>query len=307
MSSSLEIAYIGLASPQPDAVHRFLGEVVGLMPGAPLPDGARSWRNDRKAHRVWVEPGARADACCIGFEVADEAAWRHALERLERAGYPAAVGALPELAARRVRALARVRAPWGVDVEIVHGLADADTPFESPGYPDGFVTAGQGFGHAVFAVGDEAAYQAACRFAIDGLGLRLSDWLRMPLGAGGEMHVSFLHCNARHHSLALARLPGPPPAQRLHHINFEVASVGDVGRAQERALAARTPLANTLGQHDNDAMVSFYAVSPDGWLAEIGATGRTIGADWTDVREYDRISRWGHQPPAVLIDLLTPA
>jgi len=96
------------------------------------------------------------------------------------------------------------------------------------------------------------------------------------------------------------------PPQVLHHLNVEVASVEDVGRALERALQSHTPLANTLGQHDNDAMVSFYSVSPDGWRMEIGATGRVIGPDWSDVREYDRISRWGHQPPEVLSALLTP-
>ena len=137
---------------------------------------------------------------------------------------------------------------------------------------------------------------------MEGLGLKLSDYLRMPIGPV-ELNVSFFHCNARHHSLALALVPAPEVAQKLHHINFEVKQVADVGAAFERALTSGTPLANMLGQHENDGMVSFYSVGPDGWQVEIGATGRQIGDNWNDVREYQRISLWGHQPPAVFAQM----
>lgn len=300
----LEIAYVGLESPDPAAIARYLGEVVGLMPGQPLPGAASSWRDDHKAYRLWVQEGPRKDAVCVGFEAADAQAWRETVDRLKAQGFVVEEADAARAAQRRVRALARAAAPWGVDVEIVHGLAEADQPFASPHFPRGLVTRGQGFGHAVFAMSAEV-YGEARRFAIDGLGMRLSDWLRMPLGPGAEMHVSFLHCNPRHHSLALACVPGPMPPQLLHHINFEVTSVEDVGQAQERALRTQTPLANALGQHDNDGMVSFYSVGPDGWRVEVGATGRVVGPDWNDVREYDRISRWGHQPPEALTALLS--
>ena len=300
----LELAYVGLESPDPAAMARYLGEVVGLMPGPQRADGGTTWRNDHKAWRLWVQPGPRKDAVCVGFEALDETAWRQTLERLRAAGFAVEPGSAEDAAARRVQALARTVSPWGVAVEIVWGLADADTPFASPHFPHGFVTRGQGFGHVVFALSADV-YEAARRFAIDGLGMRLSDWLRLPLGPGAEMHVSFLHCNPRHHSLALACVPGPMPPQRLHHVNVEVASVEAVGQAQERALASRTPLANTIGQHDNDGMVSFYSISPDGWRVEVGATGRVVGPDWDDAREYDRISRWGHQPPDILTGLLS--
>ncbi len=308
MQGHLEIAYIGLQSPEPAAVARYFEHVVGLMPGHPLADGSPTFRDDHKAHRLWVQQGPAKDAVCLGFEAKDATAWQQAIDRLRALGHEVTQGSAQDIAARRVQALARVRAPWGVDVEIVQGLAEAGTPFASPHYPQGFVTGGQGFGHAVFAMSADV-YEAAKRFCIDGLGLGLSDWLRMPLSPpappGLEMHVSFLHCNPRHHSLALACVPGPMPPQVLHHINFEVASVEAVGQALERALVSKTPLANTLGQHDNDGMVSFYSVSPDGWRVEVGATGRQIGPDWTDVREYDRISRWGHQPPEALVGMLS--
>lgn len=302
MLSEIEAAYIVLESPDREALNRYFGEVVSLMPGDAPGAGTSTWRVDGKTHRVLIQDGPRRDATAIGFEAADDAAFERILTRVDSLGMRVHAGSASECAERRVRRLARFPAPWGVDIELCAGLAEADTPFASAGYPNGFVTAGQGFGHAVFAINDAEEYAAARRLAIDGLGLGLSDWLRMPMAAG-EMHVSFLHCNARHHSLALAYVPVPELPQRLNHINFEVSSVADVGAALDRAVRAQVPLANTIGQHDNDGMVSFYSISPDLWRVEIGATGRTITEDWDQVREYDRISRWGHHTPEQIAGL----
>jgi catechol 2,3-dioxygenase-like lactoylglutathione lyase family enzyme len=74
-----------------------------------------------------------------------------------------------------------------------------------------------------------------------------------------ELKVSFFHCNARHHSLAIAQIPAPEVPQKLHHINFEVKQVADVGAAYDRALAAGTPLANMLrvmAQENRDMRMS---------------------------------------------------
>lgn len=55
-------------------------------------------------------------------------------------------------------------------------------------------------------------------------------------------------------------------------------------------------IANSLGRHDNDAMFSFYVVSPAGFQVEVGHGARLITPDWDDNRAYDRMSRWGHEP-----------
>lgn len=303
MQHLLEAAYIGIASPDPARIATYLQDVVGLMPGEPTAGGARTFRADAKAQRVFVHEGAHPGASCIGFEAVDAQAYAATVQRLRAAGVALTPATAAEKAERRVADMVGMQAPWGVRVELVLGLAQAAAPFSSAAFPNGIVTQDQGFGHFVFGIGSDATYDAACRFAIDGLGLRLSDTLRMPIPEG-EMRVSFLHCNARHHSLALARVPLPPglPAV-LHHVNFEVSSVRDVGTAFERALRHGTPIANTIGQHANDRMISFYSMGPDGWQVEVGATGRTVDAHWSDVQEYDRISDWGHQPPQVLAEL----
>ena len=302
MKHLISTAYIGITSPDPERIARYLKDVVGLMPGQPTAGGALTFRVDDKAQRVFVHQGSKADASCIGFEAVDGQAYAATVERLRASGVALTQGSAGEIAERRVHDMVSMRAPWGVRVELVLGLAPAATPFTSASFPHGIVTQGQGFGHFVFAVGSDEIYAQSCRFAIDGLGLRLSDTLRMPMG-GWDMRVSFLHCNARHHSLALAQVPIPEGAQSLHHINFEVQAVRDVGTAFERALKAGVPITNTIGQQANDRMISFYCASPDGWQVEIGATGRQVDDNWNDVREYDRISDWGHQPLQVLAEM----
>ena len=302
MKIDIEAAYIVVESGNPAAVAAYLGDVVGLMPGEATPQGSSTWRNDGKAQRVVLARGPANDATCIGFEATSRESFEATVARLRKLGLAPVAGTDAQKRERRVAEMVRVPAPWGVDVEVVLGLENAATPFASPVFPDGFITRDQGFGHFVFAVSGKEVYEASRRLAMEGLGLKLSDTLRMPMGPV-EMNVSFFHCNARHHSLAIASVPMPEVAKKLHHINFEVSRVAAVGAAYDRALEAGTPIASMIGQHENDGMVSFYSVGPDGWQVEIGATGRQIGDDWNDVREYSRISLWGHQPPAVLAQM----
>jgi catechol 2,3-dioxygenase-like lactoylglutathione lyase family enzyme len=154
-------------------------------------------------------------------------------------------------------------------------------------------------GHAVFTAGDQATYDATRRFCVEGLGMALSDWLE---GSAGPLplHVSFFHCNPRHHSLAFAHIPIGAVPQKLHHINLQVADMDAVGRTFDRCLQHGTPMANLLGRHANDKMFSFYNHTPGGWQIEIGADGVEITEGWNAVVKWERISDWGHQPPAVL-------
>src|SRR5690606_7575740 len=102
----------------------------------------------------------------------------------------------------------------------------------------------------------------------------------------------FLHCNGRHHSVAI--VAGGSDGG-LHHLMLEVDDLDTVGRAYDGALDGRAPVLLSLGRHTNDRMVSFYAVSPSGWAVEYGwgAISVTPGA-WTPGR-YEAGSMWGHR------------
>ncbi len=291
MDHALEIAYLGIELPAPEVLAPFFAEVIGLVPGEAIGD-TLTWRNDDSAHRVLVQPGGANDAVFIGVEALDAAAFSATVERLAAAGYDVVAGSDDDALARRVSALARVAAPWGMDIELVHGLAHAAGAFTSALVPGGFLTQGVGFGHVAIAT---TAFDETARFLVDGLGFRRSDWLEMPMGPDFTLEVAFFHCNGRHHTLAVVRAPFEFP-QKLHHVMFEANDRDDVGAAFDRAWASGLPIPNGLGRHDNDRMFSFYVQSPAGFQVEVGHGGRIVTADWDDERKYDRISAWGHQP-----------
>jgi 2,3-dihydroxybiphenyl 1,2-dioxygenase len=292
MHREIELAYLGIEVPEPTTLTPFFGDVIGLVPGEPLDGGSVTWRNDDKAHRIIVQRGPANDAAFVGFEALDDAAFDAVVGRLAAAGHAVTEGAAIDLAQRRVQRLARVASPFGVQVELVLGLAAAATPYTSPLMPGGFLTEGVGFGHAVFAT---TAFDETHAFFVDGLGLGQSDWLQMELAPGIELEVHFYHCNERHHTVAIAKAPFELP-QTLHHVMFETQDVNDVGAAFDRVWAGDLPIPNGLGRHDNDGMFSFYVASPAGFQVEVGHGARVITDDWDDDRRYDSISAWGHQP-----------
>jgi 2,3-dihydroxybiphenyl 1,2-dioxygenase len=292
MRHDLELGYLGIEVLDPAPFAPFFGDVVGLVPGEPLAGAASTWRNDDRAHRIIVRPGPADDAAFLGFEATDGPAFDRVVTRLRTGGFAVTEGGDEDRQARRVRRLARTTAPWGVPVEVVLGLERAATPYTSPLVPGGFLTTGVGFGHVVFATTE---FDASQRFLVEGLGFRQSDWLEAEVAAGVELDVHFYHCNARHHTVALARAPFELP-QTLHHVMVETNHRDDVGTAFDRAWASDLAIPNGLGRHDNDGMFSFYVASPAGFQVEVGHGARLISERWDDDRRYDRISAWGHQP-----------
>jgi 2,3-dihydroxybiphenyl 1,2-dioxygenase len=292
VQDGLELGYIGIEVPEPGSLTSFFGEVIGLVPGEPATSGTMTWRNDGKAHRVILQPGPTSDAAFIGFEAANANTLAGIVERLGANGSEVTHCNTADRQERRVEDLFRIRAPWGVTVELVHGLQAASTPYDSPVVPGGFLTRDVGFGHAVFAT---TAFEESCTFLVDGLGMEQSDWMETEIAPGIELEVRFFHCNPRHHTIALAKAPFDLP-QTLHHVMFETNDRDDVGTVFDRAWATDLPIPNGLGRHDNDGMFSFYVASPAGFLVEVGHGARVITEGWDDNRRYDRASIWGHQP-----------
>jgi catechol 2,3-dioxygenase-like lactoylglutathione lyase family enzyme len=122
-----------------------------------------------------------------------------------------------------------------------------------------------------------------------------SDWVETEIMEGIPLEVRFYHCNERHHSIALAKVPFDL-GKNLHHVQFEVNDRDDVGLAFDRAWAQGLDFANGLGLHDNEGAFSFYVTSPAGFLVEVGHGTKKVTDPWDGNRRYDSISRWGHQP-----------
>jgi len=287
------LGYLGLAVKDLDAWSAFATGVLGLMPAERSGEAseARRFRLDDQAWRIAIEPGEEDDLAYLGFEVAGAAELAEFARRIEAAGAGVAESDPALLADRGVLGLISTHDPDGLRVEIFYGpTLRTDTPFVSPAGVPGFVTGEQGLGHVVIST---RHIEAARRFYQDLLGFRLSDIIRMG-AAPRSFDMEFFHCNPRHHTLALIPFAMP---RRLHHFMIQAPTLDAVGFALERAQAAETSIAATLGRHTNDHMVSFYARTPSGFEVEFGFGAREVDEATWRVARHDKPSSWGHRRP----------
>jgi 2,3-dihydroxybiphenyl 1,2-dioxygenase len=277
-----------------DAWERFAVDVLGLEVGERRADGSLPLRMDERAQRIVLHPGPADDLAYLGFEVDDEATLGALAQGLARDGVTVSEAKPETLEARGVAALWHCEDPSGIPIELSCGAAFAAAPFRSERVPSGFVTGDEGVGHAVIQAQELGQTD---RFYRERLGMKLSDRIEGEIVPGVDLEIRFLHANPRHHTIAFGSLRLP---KRIHHFMVQVNEMKDVGRAYDRALDAGVPIANTLGQHPNDGMFSFYAITPSGFQVEFGWGGvRVDDATWDASAVYDRISTWGHRPPAV--------
>jgi 2,3-dihydroxybiphenyl 1,2-dioxygenase len=288
-----ELAYLAFEVADIAAWRAFCGGVLGLQ----LVGGADATsfvaRMDQRAGRFFVTEGPADDLVAVGWQMNDHIALDGAVHKLEEAGFEVEPASASDANARLVERLVRVADPAGTPLELVLSPQDADEPFTSALVPGGFVTGDMGLGHVVVGAPDRAA---STHFYRDLLGFRLSDHIRCEI-FGYPVDLAFWHCNGRHHSLAF----GGATEKRLHHFLVEAVDLDAVGRAWDRTLRAKLPVANALGRHPNDKMLSFYACTPSGFQYEFGWDGRVIDdSTWDDSAVYGQVSQWGHNPPVVI-------
>lgn len=298
-----QLGYLGIGVSDVTAWERFAGDVLGLQSNGRAADGTLFLKMDEHHHRLAVHPGGNDDITYAGWEAGDEPSFRALAEQLARHGGRVTWGSQDEARLRRVQGLLRVLDPSGVTHEVYWGQRSEDRrPFSSPRAIGGFEAGALGFGHIVLAVDD---YDASLRFYRDGLGLRVSDFIELDMGAAGPTTVAFLHAGPRHHSLAIARFPA---AKRLHHFMLQVRDFDDVGSTYDLCQDRHIPIVASLGRHTNDRMTSFYMTSPSGFRVEFGHGGIEIDDhDW-QVQTHHAASTWGHrsQTATPLLDGVVP-
>lgn len=281
------LGYVGIYISDPAAWDRMLTDVFGMAMTTHT-DGSIAVRMDERPYRLTLMPCERDAVAYIGWEVADQTELDKVAARLRAAGVQLEQGSAEACLLRDVAALFRFVDPAsGVPTEIVTGVAVAPTPFTPSRDISGYVTGVNGLGHIVLAVEDRAA---ATSFYVDVLGFAISDYID-----DDPIHATFLHCNPRHHSLALIDSFGPLGHGDVAHIMVEAQSEDDIGRAWDVVETDGYAVMMTMGKHTNDHTRSFYIYTPSGFALEYGFGGREIGANWK-IGHYESTKIWGHRP-----------
>jgi 3,4-dihydroxy-9,10-secoandrosta-1,3,5(10)-triene-9,17-dione 4,5-dioxygenase len=243
---------------------------------------------DDRVQRLVIESGPRDHVIASGWEFRNDLDFEEALAELDAAGV--SWERSPETAVRRgVEDLVTLSDPSGNALEFYWGPTVDGARFNSPAGVPSFLTGSQGAGHVVIPCPNFAESDSFYRRT---LGFELTDFAQM-----GPARGHFLHINARHHSLAVIEAPHDAyfVGGGLIHLMIEVPSVAEVGLALDRATAAGCELFETLGQHENDRMTSFYVYSPGGFPIEVGAGAITVDKGRHVATNIPFPDVWGHQ------------
>jgi 2,3-dihydroxybiphenyl 1,2-dioxygenase len=286
MSAIESLGYVGLGVKDPAEWEKFATDILGLQSAAS--NGHRVLRMDDYAFRFALEQDASDDIAYAGWEVADARGLREVGERLRALGVEVQAASADDAARRCVTEIIRFEDPFGLKSEAFYGPSIETTPFRSPRPIDGFVTGQQGLGHIVIGAPD---MQKSLRFYTEGLGFRLSDTIDMKFG-DLRFTMAFMHCNARHHTVALIPFPTP---KKLHHFMMQLRSIDDVGSTMYLVQDRKIEITATLGRHTNDRMLSFYMRTPSGFEIEYGWGGREIDDATWHVQKHHAPSIWGHR------------
>lgn len=280
-----ELSYVGIGSPRAEQWRSYGTAVLGCRLAADGPDGAVRLAVDDVNHRIAVHPAERDEFRYVGWGVANETDLGEFAARLAARGVEIHPGDPDLCREREVAGLVWFEDPWGIRHELSWGKAATPMSFSSGRVMrGGFVTGDQGLGHVVFQVPD---LERANEFYVDVLGFRLSDRI-----VTEHVGVRFYHVNGRHHSLALAELPGQVG---VNHLMLEVEYLDDLGRLIDLLDDHDVEVMQTLGRHTNDLMTSIYIGSPSGLQIEYGHGGLTVDdLSWV-ARTYEQPSYWGHK------------
>ena len=249
--------------------------------------GTIELRLDENHHRFSLTQSSAESVTAVGWEVNSPEALEELAGKLRDHGKKLTAGTRSECAERKVKALYKFHDDMiGVPTEIYCGALVSNIPFKPSRGISGYAMGDGGLGHIVYWVKD---LKASVKFYTEVMGFKISDYI-----AWDDNDAVFLHCNPRHHTLAIMAETATHKGGTLHHIMLEAKAIDDVGYGLDIVRDKKIPLLIDMGKHTNDHMQSFYFITPSGFCIEYGYGGRQIGDKW-EVKTYDQPMLWGHR------------
>jgi 2,3-dihydroxy-p-cumate/2,3-dihydroxybenzoate 3,4-dioxygenase len=245
------LARVDLGVVDPERSRAFYRDVVGLQEIDPPHGVDAAFRCDDRPCSVLLRRSAVPGLACVAWAV--EAP--DALEVLRARGRESS------LAVRQVDAATCVALGVRDALRVVDPASGATHEFHVPAPAkacDAFTpshTRILRLGHIVVATD---RHDGSVAFLSEAIDFRVSDRI-----AGG---TTFMRPGASpwHHGIGVGRADGP----RLHHVNFMVASIDDIGRAFHRLQRHRVPIVWGPGRHPPSGSVFLYFLDPDGLTVE---------------------------------------
>ncbi|HMO67221.1 MAG TPA: VOC family protein [Novosphingobium sp.] len=239
------LGYCRLRCPDLGRSTAFYRDLVGLTV-AREGDGSTWLRCSDKPYDLILEAGDQAGISGVGFELEDASQLDAAFAIAARLDLgPVWRDAESCAAMKVVRSLCFSDPVTGLELDFYAGQQVEAAPLS------GQITKIARLGHVVLNVADLAA---AHRFWVDELGFEVSDRV--------EGVAEWLRCwpNPLHHSLALLQATD----NTLHHINYMVTDVDDIGTAMNRLKNAEVPIVFGPGRHLPSTSIFLYFLDPDG-------------------------------------------
>lgn len=281
------LGYVAFNVSALDNWNEVLVKVFGMEPRTRAESATVDYRLDEYHHRITLYPNAQDSVAVVGWEVGSLDKLEALVSELSARGVTLTEGSVALRAERKVKQVYQFTCPMiGCPTEIYYGPLASNTPFAPSRGVAGYKTGSLGLGHVVFWVKD---LKATVDFYRHVMGFEISDYI-----AWDDNDAVFMHCNPRHHTLALMAEAEGRPAGAFQHLMLESTSPDDVGYGYDIVRDLGIPVAIEPGKHSNDHMQSFYLKSPSGFWIEYGHGGREIGPDW-EIKNYDAPMLWGHR------------
>jgi 2,3-dihydroxy-p-cumate/2,3-dihydroxybenzoate 3,4-dioxygenase len=244
------LGYIALNVSDLGKSRDFYESKLGLKADQPVAGGQLFLRCSDKHHDLMLIESHTPGVKRIGWQMESLRALAAVREHFTAIGLTTTAVPAAEAATLGIGEAFRASEPTtGVTFEFYFEMAAAPAPFV-PTH-----TQFMNLGHIVLVSPDRPATE---RFMLEHLNFRVSDRI--------DNAVTFMRCfpNPYHHSFAINA--GAKPG--LHHVNFMVTELADVGRGNNRMKQAGVPIVYGIGKHPPSESIFLYFLDPDGMTME---------------------------------------
>jgi 2,3-dihydroxy-p-cumate/2,3-dihydroxybenzoate 3,4-dioxygenase len=246
-----KLGYIALNVSDAARSREFYEKIVGLQYSGTNDQGHVFLRCSLDHHNIVLCPSKTPGLKRIGVEMQDEAALDELAHHLRAKDVHCYEVPEAERAAWHQGRTLRMSDPYTDAVFEFYSTVRlfGGQPFQPT------VAKIQRIGHVVMKT---PQFVAACKFWTDVLEFKVSDQV------GDAVCFMRFHPNPYHHGIGVAR--GERPL--LHHVNFMVTEVDDIGKAISRFSRENVTIVNGPGRHPASGSMFLYFLDPDGITLE---------------------------------------